>query len=338
MKSKRILLWSLTTIIILGGAVFGVWRILCSATYEGEARRIYIPAGATSAAVRDTLVSNLGTFGEKVARLWQLQEGNAARSHGSYVAEPGVRALPFSRAIVRGSQTPMRFTFNNMRTFGQLTARAGIRFEADSAAFAAAADSVFGGAGYTKEQYAAAVLPDTYEFYWTADPALVLTTIMNYRDDFWTDSRRAAADSLGLTPVDVATIASIVEEETNKSDELGKVARLYINRLHRGMLLQADPTVKFALGDFGLRRISGTHLNVDSPYNTYRNDGLPPGPIRIAEAATLDAVLNAPEHDFLYMCARADFSGYHDFAKDYNRHRINAARYHRALAARGIER
>lgn len=336
MKSKRILLWSLTTIVILGGAVFGVWRILCSATYEGEPCRIYIPVGATAEAVRDTLVSNLGTFGSKVARLWQLPDGDATRSHGSYVAEPGMQALPFSRAIVRGSQTPIRFTFNNLRTFGQLAARAGARFEADSTAFEAAADSVFGAAGFTRAQYAAAVLPDTYEFYWTSDPALVLSTIKNYRDDFWTADRLATADSLGLTPVDVAIIASIVEEETNKADERGKVARLYINRLQRGMPLQADPTVKFALGDFGLRRITGSHLNVDSPYNTYRNEGLPPGPIRIAEASTLDAVLTAPEHNYLYMCARADFSGYHDFATDYNRHRINAARYHRALAARGI--
>lgn len=336
MKSRRILLWSLTTIIILTGAVFGVWRILCAATYEGEPCRIYIPSGATAAAVRDTLTANLGAYGAKVARLWELQDGDAARSRGSYVAEPGMQALTLSRAIVRGSETPIRFTFNNMRTFGQLAARAGSRFEADSAAFAAAADSVFGTAGYTPAQYAAAVLPDTYEFYWTADPALVLQTMMNYRDDFWTESRRAAADSLGLTPVDVAIIASIVEEETNKADERGAVARLYINRLQREMPLQADPTVKFALGDFGLRRITGSHLSVDSPYNTYRNEGLPPGPIRIAEASTLDAVLSAPVHNYLYMCARPDFSGYHDFAADYNRHRINAARYHRALAARGL--
>ena len=135
----------------------------------------------------------------------------------------------------------------------------------------------------------------------------------------------------------MATIASIVEEETNKADERPKVARLYMNRLAKGMALQADPTVKFAIGDFSIRRLTGKHLAVQSPYNTYKVNGLPPGPIRMPEAATLDAVLNAPEHNYIYMCAKSDFSGYHDFAENYDRHRINSARYHRALDRKGIK-
>ena len=142
---------------------------------------------------------------------------------------------------------------------------------------------------------------------------------------------------MGLTPDEVSTIASIVEEETSKADERGKVARLYLNRYQQHMRLQADPTVKFALGDFSIKRITQPMTQVKSPYNTYRVDGLPPGPIRLPEKSTIDAVLDAPQHDYLYMCARADFSGYHDFTRDYASHLDNAHRYQAALNNRGIK-
>ncbi|MDE5595777.1 MAG: endolytic transglycosylase MltG, partial [Muribaculaceae bacterium] len=160
--------------------------------------------------------------------------------------------------------------------------------------------------------------------------------LSDIRDKFWNEERRAKAASMGINPVGIATVASIVEEETAKKDERPKVARLYLNRLKRGMLLQADPTVKFAIGDFGLRRIYNTHLTVDSPYNTYKYKGLPPGPIRIPERSTLEAVLDAPAHNYIYMCAKEDFSGYHNFATDIAEHNRNAARYHRALSQRNI--
>lgn len=202
--------------------------------------------------------------------------------------------------------------------------------------FIAACDSVLPAKGFRKAQYTAAFLPDTYEFFWTTDAVDVVRRLSDVRDAFWNDERRAKAASMGLNPVGVATLASIVEEETAKADERPKVARLYLNRLDRGMLLQADPTVKFALGNFGLRRIYNSHLAVDSPYNTYKYKGLPPGPIRVAERATLEAVLDAPKHNYIYMCAKEDFSGYHNFAADITAHNSNAARYHRALSARNI--
>ncbi len=160
--------------------------------------------------------------------------------------------------------------------------------------------------------------------------------LVGIRDNFWTKERLDKAAKLGLTPVEVATIASIVEEESNKKDERPMIARLYINRVKQGMKLQADPTVKFATGNFALRRITGKHLRTDSPYNTYKNVGLPPGPIRVPNAATLDAVLNAPEHNYIYMCAKEDFSGRHNFAADYATHRKNAKKYQAALNRRGI--
>ena len=339
MKAKKILIWTLVSLLIIAGAMFGVWHILLGAKYDGAPdvpSRVYIPAGASEADVRDNLTSVLGTFGGKVYRLWSLQGGTPERSHGSYEVHNGESAIKVARRIAHGNQSPLRLTFNNLRTFGELSALLGGRLEADSASFAACADTLFAAQGFSAPELAAAVLPDTYEYYWTASPERVFAAMTRTREAFWDSTRTAKAAALGLTPAQVATLASIVEEETAKADERPKVARLYLNRLNRNMLLQADPTVKFAVGDFSLRRINASHLAVQSPYNTYINPGLPPGPIRIVERATLDAVLNAPEHGYIYMCAKPDFSGYHDFAETYDRHRINAARYHRALAARGI--
>lgn len=335
MNFKKILTWTAVTAVIAAGACYGVWHIYMHASYSGATASIDIPAGATKEAVCDSL-ERLGGFGRKVYRLWALQNGSPERAHGHYSVAEGDRAINVARRLATGRQSPIRVTFNNLRTFGQLESLLGRRFEADSTSFAACADTLLGSRGYDRAGFASAVLPDTYEFYWTASPERVLTVLADHRDSFWNAGRRAKAQALGLTPQQVATVASIVEEETNKADERGAVARLYLNRLSRNMMLQADPTVKFACGDFGLQRITARELAVESPYNTYTHQGLPPGPIRIVEGATIDAVLDAPEHNYLYMCAKPDFSGYHDFATTYDRHRINAARYHRALAARGL--
>jgi len=191
--------------------------------------------------------------------------------------------------------------------------------------------------GFKRATYPAAFIPDTYEFYWTSPADIIVEKLAFYRKKFWNDERLNKAQKLGLTPEHVHILASIVEEESNKSDERPVIARLYLNRLNKKMFLQADPTVKFALGDFAARRVTHQMTMSDSPYNTYKNHGLPPGPIRIAEAKTLDAVLDAPENNYLYMCAKPDFSGYHNFTNDYRRHTINAVLYHRALNERGIK-
>lgn len=205
------------------------------------------------------------------------------------------------------------------------------------AEFIAALDSLLPSAGFkSRDSYTAAFLPDTYEFYWTASAASTARKLLETRNAFWNDERRAKARKLGLTPVEAATLASIAEEETNNRDERATVARLYLNRVHKGMRLQADPTIKFALGDFSLRRIRGEHLNVNSPFNTYVNPGIPPGPIRVAEARTIDALLNSAPHDYIYMCAKEDFSGTHNFASDYATHCKNARRYQQALNRRNI--
>jgi len=326
--------------IIAGLILFGLGAayLLIGIKYDGhESIRIHIPATASAAAVTDTLTSKLGDgFGRHVSRFWCMQGGNAAKAHGSYVIAPGDRAFDVSRRILHGRQTPVRLTFNNIRTFDQLAERLASRMEFSPEDFSSACDSVLPPLGFDRPGYAAAFLPDTYEFYWTAPATKVVRRLVEERNKFWTDERRVQAAKLGITPVEVATVASIVEEETAKSDERPVVARLYLNRLNRKMPLQADPTVKFAVGDFSLRRITGSHLRTPSPYNTYLNPGLPPGPIRIPERATLEAVLAAPPHAYIYMCAKDDFSGRHNFATDYSTHLANARRYQAALDRRNI--
>ena len=179
-------------------------------------------------------------------------------------------------------------------------------------------------------------IPNTYEIYWNIPVTKLLSRMKKESDSFWTSDRQAKAKAIGLTPQQVITLASIIDEETAVNAEKPMIAGMYINRLKTGMPLQADPTIKFALGQFGLHRIYYDLLSVASPYNTYRNIGLPPGPIRIPTTVGVDAVLNAVSHDFLYMCAKEDFSGTHNFAKTYSEHLQNARKYSAALNARGI--
>lgn len=306
-------------------------------SYGGEREAwVYIPQGSTPEAVRDSITSTLGAgFGGNVAGLVSV---DPEKIHGAYRVAPGDRAWRVARRISKGNQTPVRLTFNNVRTFPQLAERLASRMEFTPDEFLAAADSLAREQGVSRLAFEAQFLPDTYEAYWTATPASVIEKIQANYSRFWTEERRAKASAEGLTPLQASIVASIVEEESNRADEHGLIARLYLNRLHKGMRLQADPTVRFALGDFSIRRVAGPMLSVDSPYNTYRVAGLPPGVIRLPSAATIDRVLSAPSHPNLYMCARTDGSGRHDFAPTYDAHLANARAYRAHLDSRGIRR
>lgn len=305
--------------------------------YSGEDQWIYIPQNATSASVKDSLKTHLGSsMGTRVYIIWSVLGGTPQRSCGAYLAKPGQSAFNISRRIKSGQQTPVSVRFNSVRTMDNLAKKITANLRCTPEEFLEACNRVLPDSGYTKAEFPAIFLPDSYEFYWSASPDNIVRRFLGYYRRFWAPERRALAARQGLTPVQVSTLASIVEEETAKKDERGKVARLYLNRLNKGMKLQADPTVKFATGDFSLRRINATHIAINSPYNTYKVNGLPPGPIRVAEGATIDDVLNAPRHDYIYMCAKEDFSGYHNFAKDYETHRNNARRYQAELNRRNI--
>ena len=263
----------------------------------------------------------------------------AGKLDGAYYLEPQSTALTVARKITRHQQTAIKVSFNNIRLKEQWAGKVAAKLLCDSTQLMQAMlDPDFLKEAETDEQNVISIfLPDTYEIFWnTPAPEVVRRMLKEYRK-FWSEARVQKADAWGLTPQEVAVLASIAEEETANRSERGKVAMLYWNRLQMGMPLQADPTVKYALGDFGLKRILNKHLEVNSPYNTYRIQGLPPGPIRMAEKATIDSILNAHIHPYLYMCAKPDFSGTHNFATTLSQHLRNAEEYHRALNKRGVK-
>ena len=301
---------------------------------------VKVRKGSTIDQIADSVKANVDVkFGERVATMLRLMNAKVEKREGAYRITPGTSPFTAARRIKNGVQSGVRFTFNNVRTLDEWAQRWGDTFMdgADEMRAALKDSAVCAKFGKTPETIVCLLMPDTYEFYWDITPEKTLDRLNDYYNDFWTNERKAKAEKLGLTPDEVSTIASIVEEETVKADERGKVARLYLNRYQQHMRLQADPTVKFALGDFSIKRITQPMTQVKSPYNTYRVDGLPPGPIRLPEKSTIDAVLDAPQHDYLYMCARPDFSGYHDFTRDYASHLDNAHRYQAALNNRGIK-
>lgn len=322
-------------LVAVAAVAFWGWRYV-NAPFSGEPTWVFVESDMSREALRSELDS-LGSWGSKVFGIYDHVAEKDAVPNGAYLIQPGEKARDFARRLVQRRQNPVKVTFNNIRTLSELAARIDAQLELSAGDFLAACDSILPAAGFKKPEFIAAFLPDTYEFYWTATPTLTVNRLLEYRNRFWSDERREEAKKLGLTPVKVATIASIAEEETNNRAERGVVARLYLNRYNKGMLLQADPTVKFAVGDFSLRRILGKHLKVDSPYNTYKYAGLPPGPIRMPEKATMEALLSSKPHNYLYMCAKADFSGTHNFAADFNQHKLNAAAYKKALDKIGVK-
>jgi len=246
---------------------------------------------------------------------------------GRYAIEPSMTTAEVLRLLKTGSQTPVMLTIPEVRTMEQLAARLSKKIMADSAEIASL---------LTSDTCACIFLPDTYEVYWDISADKLLKRMKSEHDKYWNSDRRRLAAEKGLTPNEVCTLASIIDEETANNGEKPMIAGMYLNRLRKGMMLQADPTVKFALKDFTLKRIYNAHLEVDSPYNTYKNTGLPPGPIKIASKQGIEAVLHAADCDYLYMCAKEDFSGTHNFARTYREHQANAARYAAALNQRSI--
>ena len=258
---------------------------------------------------------------------------------GRYAIAPDEGAVTVFRHIKNGIQTPVNLTIPSVRTLDRIAGVVGRKLMIDSAEVMdaineAALQKTF---GYDSTTMACLFIPNTYDMYWNISVEKFLERMVKEKDRFWNADRTAKASQMGMKPEEVVTLASIIDEETNNDGEKPMVAGMYYNRLKTGMPLQADPTIKFALKKFDLRRIWNNLLLVKSPYNTYINTGLPPGPIRVPSVAGIDAVLNYEHHDYLYMCAKEDFSGTHNFARTYAEHLQNAARYSKALNERGIK-
>ena len=258
---------------------------------------------------------------------------------GRYAIRPGEGSFQVFRHLKNGQQTPVELIVPSVRTIDKLSGVLSSKLMMDSLTLyqALTDEAVCRKYGYDTATIACMFVPNTYDVYWDISVEKLLERMQKESRKFWNMERRQKAKAMGMTPNEVITMASIVDEETANNAEKPMIAGMYYNRLKKGMPLQADPTVKFALKRFELKRIYHNLLGVDSPYNTYRNIGLPPGPIRIPSIAGIDAVLNHVHHDYLYMCAKEDFSGTHNFAKTYEEHLNNARKYSKALNDRGIK-
>ena len=257
---------------------------------------------------------------------------------GRYAIRDGMTMPEIIRMLRSGNQTAVKLTFNNMRTKENLAGRISNQLMLDSVELLNVLknETKLEILGFDTNTIAAMFIPNTYEVYWDTSIDKLMNRMKKEYTNFWNESRKDKAKEIGLSPIEVSILASIVEEEATYSDEYSIVAGLYLNRLKRGQRLEADPTIKFALNDFSLRRILYKHLEVESPYNTYRNEGLPPGPIRIPSIRGIDATLSPQDHKYLFMCAKEDLSGRHNFATTHAEHLRNAARYQRALNERRI--
>ena len=334
---------------ILFGVIFGVLALATIAaivlvpifSYKAEKEAlIRIPKAATRQMVRDSVAKYLGeNYAEMVSRVSALRGSDYSNRHGAYLIEAGMSPLRAENRLRSGAQHPVKLVVNGFRTKQLLAEKIATKldFPADSLLAAMNNPQLAEKYGLTPEQ-SLALFPDaTYEVWWSDSPDKIISRTGENYNRIWTEERRKKARALGLSPAEMMTLCAIVDEETNKAEDKGPIGRLYINRLKRGMKLQADPTVKFAFGDFSLRRIRSEHLKTDSPYNTYIYAGLPPGLIRTTSVATIDSVLNSKPHEFIFMCAKDDFSGYHAFASTYEEHLKNARRYQQALNRRNIQ-
>lgn len=259
---------------------------------------------------------------------------------GRYSLESGESYRTALSKMRYGRETPVRLTFNNIRNMERLAGVVSRYLAADSVAMLCTLrdGQLIDQMGFSWATLPAMFIPNTYELYWSCTPEEFMRRMKREYDKFWNADRLAKAEKLGYTPQQIATIASIVIEETKFRGEMSDVAGVYLNRLRVGMPLQADPTLKFAVGDFTLRRVLNIHKKADSPYNTYKYSGLPPGPICIAPIDAIDSVLaySDKKHDYYYFCAKPDFSGQHAFARSLPEHNRNAAAYYSALNKRGI--
>lgn len=257
---------------------------------------------------------------------------------GRYLIQRGMNNNQLVNMLRGGWQSPVKVTFNYTRNVDMLAGKVAKQIEADSASIALLLHDkeYVKQLGFDEKTLPALFLPDTYEFYWNTDAEAFIARMLQEYNRFWTEEHCQKAKDKGLSPIQVSILASIVDKETNKTDEMPRIAGVYLNRLHNNWLLQADPTLIFAIGDFGIKRVLNVHKEVDSPYNTYKYIGLPPGPICIPSVAAIKAVLDAEQHNYFYFCAKEDFSGYHNFAKTLAEHNRNAQKYQNALNLRGI--
>ena len=330
---KRFILGAVLPLLIF--ACFIGWRILGpGTTFSGDSYFLYIHSGMSYPQVvdlleKDTVLKSPAFFNWLARRM--DYPGNVRA--GKYEIKKDMSVLGILRMLHNGRQSPVRIVITKFRTPEGFAGAAGKKLECDSAAIAAFIhnNDSLREFGVDSNTFLTIVLPNTYTYFWNITPSVLFRKMYAYYRLWWTPARMAAARTRGLTPTTATILASIVEEETGVQSDKGKIASVYLNRMAKGIRLAADPTIKYALRDFDLKRIFDKYLTVESPYNTYIHEGLPPGPICTPSEATLNAVLKAPSTDYLYFVAKPDFSGYSNFAATYKEHLVYAKAYRDAL-------
>lgn len=341
MKEKKKIICVAITVLVLAGAavVFAGLRYWNDNMRGNFARRyvLYVYPDMPVSEIMDSI--DAGALTQRKGSLRRCSEKENLKGRikpGKYVIDPSSTSIYVARMLCNGWQTPQNLTLSGtMRSKERIAQKISRQMMVDSTTV----DSLLRSGdflarfGFTPENVFALFLPDTYQMYWTDSPESIFSRFKKEYDAFWTEERLGKAEKLGLTPMEVSTLASIVNGETLKNFEYPVIAGVYLNRLRIGMKLQADPTVAYCFG-YTLDRILKVHLQVDSPYNTYKYAGLPPAPINVPPKACIDAVLEPARHSYLYFCASPDFNGTHRFATSYSEHLRNAREFQRELTAR----
>ena len=304
-----------------------------------KTRVLYIYPETTAAQVYDSL-SDIAIRPRSLSRAFRKEDVAGRLKPGRYQVDPANSSIYVARMLSSGWQTPGRLVLSGtLRDKGTIARKISSQMMVDSASVASALSDggILSKYGFSPRTVFALFMPDTYEMYWTASVDEILERQKTEYDAFWTAENKKKAEELGLSQMDVSILASIVNGESNYEPEFPKIAGVYLNRLRKGMKLQADPTVAFCF-DYKLKRVLNKHLSIDSPYNTYLHEGLPPGPICVPTKASLNAVLNPDRHGYLFFCASPDFNGSHRFAATLQEHSRNAREFQAALNARNRDK
>lgn len=332
MKTGKVVLIFILIIALV--CLYGAWNIFGPIVHNPEKKFLYVKTGSNYQDVKDNLVRNKmirTTFWfDEISKYAGYPQKVKA---GKFKVTDGMSLYHLVKMLRSGKQSPVNLVITKLRTKEDLAKKIADNFETDSSAVIGFLnnDNSLKQFDVDSNTVMTDVIPNTYTYTWNTSIKNIFKKLYAEEQKFWNDQRKQKAATLGLSPKQIYILASIVEEETNKQEDKGKIASVYLNRLKKGMKLGADPTVKYALRDFGLKRIYHKHLEFASPYNTYLNTGLPPGPICTPSIKTIDAVLNSPQTDYLFFVARSDFSGYSDFASNYRQHEIYAKAYQQAL-------
>lgn len=318
-----------------------LWFKQSAVNTEVTRSHFYVPTGTTTLDLFRLLEdSQLLTSTKELKALAELKKMEAPHP-GHYLIKQGMSANALINMFKAGLQSPIKLVINPVRKPENLAGKIARYIEMDSLEVLELLtnDSIQAAYGFDSTDFYTLFIPDTYEVYWNVGSETLLNRMNKEYKRFWTSDRIKKAKKIDLKPREVVTLASIVyAEQLQHADERARIAGLYLNRLKKGMALQSDPTLIFAMDDFSTRRVLLKDREIESPYNTYKYAGLPPGPIYLPDKASIDAVLNAEDHNYLYMCAKSDLSGYHNFTNSYSQHLRNAKKYQRAISNQGIYR